>query len=332
MSEGHTKERLRELQALPLERKIGFTAARIAEWHYHYHGQVYVAFSGGKDSTVLLYLARMLFPDIRAVFVDTGLEYPEIKEFVKTFENVEILRPKMNFKQVIDKYGYPVIGKEVATYINNGRKGSKLCLNALGVIPNGEYTAKTGRVCNMIGGIYDRSKYQYLLDAPFKISARCCDVMKKAPAKKYQRQTETYPMIATMAEESLLRKQNWIQHGCNAFDAKYPTSKPMSFWTEQDVLQYIKLKNIPIASVYGDVVESSNNGGLQCTGCRRTGCVFCLFGIMQDGVPNRIQRLAETHPKLYDYCLNKLGLKEVMDFIGVPYTPVIDLFNYQNMN
>ena len=117
MSEGHTKERLKELQALPLERKIGFTIARIVEWHQHYNGKVYVSFSGGKDSTVLLHIARGIFPEMKAMFLDTGLEYPEIREFVRTFDNVDWVRPKMSFKQVIEKYGYPVIGKEIANHI-----------------------------------------------------------------------------------------------------------------------------------------------------------------------------------------------------------------------
>lgn len=105
----HTKERLRELQALPLERKILITQTRIIEWYTRYKGQVYVSFSGGKDSTVLLTIARQCFPDIEAVFVDTGLEYPEIRQFVKTFDNVTIIRPKMRFDEVIKKYGYPLI-------------------------------------------------------------------------------------------------------------------------------------------------------------------------------------------------------------------------------
>ena len=112
-----TKERLRELQALPLERKIGFTAARIIEWYNHWQGNVFVSFSGGKDSTVLLHIARSLFPDMKAMFLDTGLEYPEIREFVRSFNNVDWVRPKMSFKQIIEKYGYPVISKDVANKI-----------------------------------------------------------------------------------------------------------------------------------------------------------------------------------------------------------------------
>lgn len=79
-----TKEDLRELQALPLDLKILKTKNRIKEWYDYFGGQVYVSFSGGKDSTVLLHIARELYPDIEAVFVNTGLEYPEIRKFVKT--------------------------------------------------------------------------------------------------------------------------------------------------------------------------------------------------------------------------------------------------------
>ena len=118
----HDKERLKELQALPLERKIGITQARIIEWYNHFNGNVYVSFSGGKDSTVLLNIARSLFPDIKAVYVDTGLEYPEVKEFIREFENVDVIRPKMSFRSVITEYGYPIISKEVAECIHYARK------------------------------------------------------------------------------------------------------------------------------------------------------------------------------------------------------------------
>lgn len=110
--------RLKELQQLPLERKVGFTAARIAEFYKAMDGKVCVSFSGGKDSTVLLYLVRSLFPDVKAVFADTGLEYPEIRDFVKTFDNVDWVKPSIPFNKVIEKYGYPVISKDCAQRIH----------------------------------------------------------------------------------------------------------------------------------------------------------------------------------------------------------------------
>ena len=99
----HTKGDLQQMQSLPLSVKILMTKRRIREWYDYWDGQVYVSFSGGKDSTVLLHIAREVYPDIEAVFVNTGLEYPEIQSFVKTFDNVTILRPKMRLDEVITK-------------------------------------------------------------------------------------------------------------------------------------------------------------------------------------------------------------------------------------
>ena len=118
----HDAERLKELQSLPLERKIQITQTRIIEWYQHYDGQVCVSFSGGKDSTVLLHIARKLYPGIPAVFSNTGLEYAAIQRFVKTYDNVDIIVPQMRFDEVISTYGYPIIGKEVAEAIHYARR------------------------------------------------------------------------------------------------------------------------------------------------------------------------------------------------------------------
>lgn len=118
----HDAERLKELQALPLDRKIQISQARIIEWYQRNKGNVVVSFSGGKDSTVLLHLVRSIYPDVPAVFSNTGLEYPEIQRFVRTFPNVTIVAPKMNFSEVISTYGYPLIGKEVAEAIYYARR------------------------------------------------------------------------------------------------------------------------------------------------------------------------------------------------------------------
>ena len=120
-----TNDQLRQLQALPLNIKIRKTEQRIREWYEHWEGNVYVSFSGGKDSTVLLDIVRHLYPDVPAVFSDTGLEYPEIKEFVKTFPNVIIVRPKHSFKEILTKYGYPIISKEVANTVDNASRWIK---------------------------------------------------------------------------------------------------------------------------------------------------------------------------------------------------------------
>lgn len=117
-----TRNELTQLQSLPLELKVMRTQQRIREWVQYYGVDgVHVSFSGGKDSTVLLDMARKLYPTIKAVFINTGLEYPENQQFVKSFDNVEILRPAMRFDEVIKTYGYPAISKEVSECVYQGR-------------------------------------------------------------------------------------------------------------------------------------------------------------------------------------------------------------------
>ena len=105
---------LKQRQGQPLDIKEQLTANRIKAYYERLGGNVYVSFSGGKDSTALLHQVRRIYPNVPAVFIDTGLEYPEIRDFVKTVDNVIWLKPKMPFTQVIEKYGYPVISKETA--------------------------------------------------------------------------------------------------------------------------------------------------------------------------------------------------------------------------
>ncbi|MBO4229869.1 MAG: phosphoadenosine phosphosulfate reductase family protein, partial [Clostridia bacterium] len=119
-----TSDELRILQALPLDMKVARTKQRIREWvDYWGKEHVCVSFSGGKDSTVLLHIVREMYGDeIPAVFVNTGLEFPEIQRHVRSFPNVVTLYPEMNFRDVITKYGYPVVSKEASQCIYESRK------------------------------------------------------------------------------------------------------------------------------------------------------------------------------------------------------------------
>lgn len=206
----HTREQLKKLQSLTLEQKIQATKVRIGEWYQYYNGKVYVSFSGGKDSTVLLHIARQCFPDIEAVFVDTGLEYPEIRQFVKQHDNVTILRPKMRFDEVIKKYGYPVISKEQAF---RARK-----------LRHQKLTEKYRAECSQKLG-----KWNSLVNAPFEISEQCCEVIKKRPFKVYESKAGKKMLTGEMADDCHNRQTEWLENGCNAFDLKRPKSTPMAF-------------------------------------------------------------------------------------------------------
>lgn len=285
---------LKQRQGLPLDIKIRLSQERIKSWYTHWKGNVYISFSGGKDSTVLLHLVRELYPDVPAVFFDTGLEWPELREFVKTIDNVEWIKPKMGFKDVIDTYGYPVVSKENAQKIFEIRttKSDKLRNKRL----YGDYKGN-GKL---------PKKWVHLVDAPFNVSHACCSIMKKNPAKAYEKRTGRKPYVGIMAGDSSLRMTSYLSHGCNSFDSKRPMSNPLGFWLEKDIWEYIITRGIPYASIYDK-------------GYKNTGCVFCMFGAHLEKYPNKFQQMQKTHPKLHDYCINKLGCGKVLDYIGVPY-------------
>lgn len=316
----YTPDDLLQFQSLSLDSKITMSLQRIKEWYEFYKGNVFVSFSGGKDSTCLLYLVRSIYPDVKAVFVDTGLEYPEIRDYVKSIDNVEIIRPKMNFKEVILKYGYPLPTKEYARKLHYAQEGK-------------EWALKYVNADSKIDRYNMAKKWAKLLDAPFKISDHCCYVMKKSPMHIYSHKNKSYPFLGTLACESGLRKSAWFQTGCNAFDSKYPKSTPIAFWTGNDILTYLYTNKIKIASVYGDIVESGkwieNLDGsytpmYMTTKCQRTGCMFCMFGCHLENHPNRFEIMKITHPKQYEYCMKPvneggLGLDEVLTYMDIKH-------------
>lgn len=349
----HAAHDLKQMQSLPLETKIEMTKRRIAEWYDSWDGMVYVSFSGGKDSTVLKHIVDSMYDDVPSVFVNTGLEYPEIQKFARLQKNTKVIRPKMRFDEVIKRYGYPVVTKHVSSTVEGARNSIKKGVYSLRL-------CQLGVQRNEYGGLFDNQKYdydkkvknskfacekwRYLLDVDFAVSNYCCNIMKKDPLFKYEAETERKPIVATMAYESLNRENAWLKNGCNAFNAKSPKSAPMSFWAEQDVILFLKKYKVPYCSIYGEIIYKGkdgfeykesliSDGVLGMSGCDRTGCIFCMFGCHLEKEPNRFQRLKETHPRQFEYCINGgeyvdgkwqpskegLGLGHVLDCIGVNY-------------
>lgn len=304
-------EKLNFRRALSLEEKIRLSKERIAEWHDAWEGQVAVSYSGGKDSSVLLWLVRQLYPDVPAVFCHTGLEYPEVVKLVLATPNTKIMRPRLRFGQVIEKYGWPIASKKLARGVQVLRHPTDRNQNIYRL-----YNEGINRFGQPVNGRRVSDCWRFLVDAPFEVSDHCCEVMKKEPMRRYRRETGRAPFVGILATDSKERELTYLKTGsCNAFDAKEPKSTPMAFWTEQDILECIRRFDIPLAPVYGQIVE--RDGQLCTTGLRRTGCVFCAFGLhmdLRDGDETRFELLKRTHPKLWHYVMKRLGLEDVLRY------------------
>jgi 3'-phosphoadenosine 5'-phosphosulfate sulfotransferase (PAPS reductase)/FAD synthetase len=298
-------KQLQERQKWTLEQKIDHAVGTIEAFIARTGKTPYVSFSGGKDSTVVLDLARRFVdPSIKAVFCNTGNEYPEIVDFVNTWENVTVITPKKSVRSVISKYGFPLLSKETAHSIRQAKttKSVKLLkIRLFGTNPNKRMTS---------GKIAD--KWQYLIHEPFMISEQCCDILKKRPFAKYQKETGEVPILGVLATESRIRQQAYVKRGgCNSFRKNHLASYPLSIWTDEDIWAYIRKFNVPYCKLY----KSQR--------CNRTGCMFCGFGAQLEK-ESRFSFLYELHPNFYkvfmNYENNGVTYREALRKIGV-YLP-----------
>lgn len=277
---------------IDLDQKIEIAINNIVEWYEYWDGKVFVAYSGGKDSTALLHLVRSLYPEVPAVFFNTGLEWPEVMKHVVKTSNCIKVRPELPFPKVLEKYGYPIISKAVSQKVWEIRHAESMY-------------SRNRKLSGQIGLSLPK-QYRFLIHAPFQISDKCCQFLKKNPVHKFQEKSGLHPMIGIMATDSRNRALSHKRFGCNAFKKKIPESRPIMSWNTSHVWEYIRKNNVPYASIYDK-------------GHTQTGCMFCGFGIQYDQEPNRFQRMKISHPKRYDYVINRLGFCDVLDFIGVPY-------------
>lgn len=280
-----TLNELRERQSWSLNKKIDHSLGVIEQYYNILNGGVFVSFSGGKDSTVLYWLARMLYPDIKAAFCNTRNEYPEIVKFVldmkKNGYNIDIVLPKYKPHEIAEQFGFPLCSKQTANLVwyKRNRPDTYKAQQAV----DNDRTA-IARVAN---------KYRYLFDVPYDVSDKCCEYLKKKPMHEYALANKLNPILGTMACESRVREKAYLHAGqCNTFnnrDKRKQKSRPLSIWLEEDVWECIRKNNIPISEIY------TKDGGLS-----RTGCACCGFGA-QFADDKRMQYCYDNYPKLYDY-------------------------------
>jgi 3'-phosphoadenosine 5'-phosphosulfate sulfotransferase (PAPS reductase)/FAD synthetase len=307
--------RLRQLQGLSLKAKLERAQTKIFE--FVGAQPAYISWSGGLDSRLVLHLVRDLCGISKdrcpAVFIDTGLEYPEVRDCALRHADI-VLKPKMNFKQVIERYGYPVISKRVSQYVHEvqvarkrGNGNSATCtLRMTGKRTDGTHS-KMGKLSDC---------WQYLCDAPFKCSSQCCGAIKKTPAATYALESGRRPILGLRAADGQQRELTFLSKrggACNAFGEK-GSSWPVALFTDQDVQDAVKEQMLDHPDIYD---ERTLPDGTVLSGATGSGCMFCMFGVHMEKPINRFQRMKQTHPQKWAYCMNQLGLREVLNYLKV---------------
>jgi 3'-phosphoadenosine 5'-phosphosulfate sulfotransferase (PAPS reductase)/FAD synthetase len=325
------KTDLKSLQGFTLEDKVDETLFRIHQWYHHYEGNVYVSFSGGRDSTVLLDLVWSIFPDVPAVFSNTGLELKDTKNFVelvrkhgvtsivdgqRVYRKGQVLRviPKKPYNRVIKEDGYALVSKKVAKTLrilkeekDNPNWANTYRLYNTGIKRDGTFS-KASKI---------PEKWRPLVASSIKVSEACCDHLKKEPLDTYAKETGRKPIMGIMADEGGLRASSSAP--CNAFDIAKPRSAPMLFWKQEDVTEYIKSRKLRISRAY---LWVRNDEQELCEPEQRTGCAFCMFGAhLEPKNNNRFTRLYKRDRRMWDTAVNKLGLSRPLQLIDVKYLP-----------
>lgn len=287
---------LRDRQAWTLPQKIDHSIGVIEAFASWYEGKVFVSFSGGKDSSVMLHLVEMVLPDVPVVFVMTGCESPSVCRFIRQQQDrhrIEIIRPKKTLRQVFAECGFPLVSKRVSHDIDAVRRNPYCQSSRL----------KLRR--DTVGRIPER--WMYLLNEPYKVSDLCCYWLKKQPSHEYMTRTGRKPYIGLMASEGDTRAIAYIRRGgCNTFGegrGAHPSSWPLAIWTEQDVWQFIKDRHIELPDIYE-------------RGATRTGCMGCGFGAHLDH--STLDVMQREWPRWYDMVRN-------YENNGVKYGDAIDL-------
>lgn len=285
------KHILSSLQEMNLESKIIQTKSLIREAVNEFGlEKVYISYSGGKDSTVLSHIAKSIYPNILHLFANTTNEYPETIQQInweKEVNSTNIItvlpidshKELWTFKKVVERYGYPIFSKRISNAIRTYQ-------HAL----SPETKANSEEYINR-----NFKKYEKYKNLP--ISDKCCDKLKKEPLRKKAKQLGLEcAILGILASESYQRQKDWLEYGCNVFHKRKDNQcRPLSFWTVEDIDEYIQKYDVKISKLYD-------------LGYNRNGCMYCGFGVQLESISeNRYQKLMTTHPIQYKYFVENFG-------------------------
>lgn len=232
---------------------------------YNLEENAYISFSGGKDSTVLHHLIDIALPGnkIPRVYIDTGIEYKTVVDFVKSMKDkdcrINIVKPSRNIRQILEEDGYPFKSKEHAKKLHLLQMGSKA-----------KSVLKYWRLENYTGLNFAVPKileYQKELTLPFKVSDFCCTRLKKEPAAKWAKMHKRFISIIGIRRDEGGQRAN--VKDCLYFrKGKLNHFSPLLPITNAFIEDFIKVQKIELCELYKEPYNFT-----------RTGCKGCPFAV-----------------------------------------------------
>ena len=225
--------------------------------------QYYLSYPSGKDSHLLLWFIKEYLHDeqIEIVSFNTYMEHQEILNRMRKYCDV-MLFPKMKPSEIKAKYGIPCFSKSQDEFIRRYQAGSRA-------------TSTMKRVARTTPSMFNLNKVasELTLNGDLhKVSSKCCDYLKKEPAKRYEKETGKKPILGVRMSEGILRKSNYTS--CFTRDKRFTPIFDLS----DSLLQGIYEKcQIEIPKIYEHL--------------RRTGCMGCPYGFRCGDTEKELQLL-----------------------------------------
>lgn len=324
------------------EEKLNHAEAKIYEWvdTCAEDGKNYAVSVGGLDSIVLLTFVRKILGSCEGISV-SALEDASIQK-VHNELGVTKIKPDMTFHKVLNTLGFPILSKQIAGKIEHLQIPESEADFRKQYYNHALMTGETGpwggfvksesmklddEILKLFGGEWASHRPDLeCKTAPFKVSAQCCEVMKEAPSRRYQKEHNIYPFLGLMQVEGGQRRFSLRKYGCNYVGKDTVRSCPFNYFTRQDLLRLALEIKAPVPEIYGEIVKDKD-GKLRTTGAQRTGCAMCGFGIHLESRPHRFDRLKERNPKYWEFLMYRCvtdetgtyGWGRVLDWLGIEW-------------
>ena len=260
---------------------------------YDLEHNAYLSFSGGKDSTILHHLLDMALPNNRIprVFIDTGIEYTLIREFVlglaKNDDRFVIVKPTQPIKQMLERVGYPFKSKEHSLYLQQFQKNGMSKTTQRYLYPNEKRKSY---------GCPEVLKYQFTKDFNIKISNQCCYELKKKPIHKWQKDNNKPITITGMRKDEGGNRKNI---SCVLTNSKGELTHfhPLAIVSDEWEELFRERERVALCPLY-----------CQPYNFKRTGCVGCVYNLnlqqdletMERLLPNERKRCEAIWKPIYE--------------------------------